>query len=67
MECGVMEWSLGMEHWSGVLAWSVRVKSSLGFWHGVLSGVLAWGVEVESWHGVLEWSIGMECWSGILA
>jgi hypothetical protein len=62
----MLKWNLGVEYWSGVLAWSVGVKSSHGFWHGVLSGVLAWCVEVESWHGMLEWSFGIVCLHGVM-
>jgi hypothetical protein len=46
----VLEWSLGVECWSGVLVWSVGVES----WCGVLD----WSLGVESW-GVLAYLFGV--------
>lgn len=45
-----LEWSLGVESWSGVLEWNCGVESWSESWNGVLD----WSTEAESWSGWME-------------
>ena len=66
-----MDWSLGLESWSGVLEWILEVEP----WNAanvlalciLCSGVMDWSLGVESWSGVLEWIIRVEHWNETLS
>ena len=52
-----MDWSLGVESWSGFLEWNLGMQQIC--WHCVFYGV-------ESWIAVLDLSHGVVYWSGFL-
>ena len=52
-----MDWSLGLESWSGVLEWILGVEP----WNA--ANVLALCI---LWSGVMEWIIGVDSGSGTL-
>ena len=66
-----MDWSLGLESWSGVLEWILGVEP----WNAadvlamciLWSGVMDLSLGLESWSGVLEWILGVEPWNEIFS